>query len=211
MVSYYISFMIHFLEHFNFLSSISLDPSTHFPALQKIHLANHNRWMVDLLHANTVQQLEVALLGSPVFEVIDLLSHLLVQTTSSTIVASAQPHLHAFTSTTPAPPPTSVLVVGVSTASTSSHVPVVPPVESMSDDDEATPPKAKISRISDDSKCCHITPTLISQLLSTSLISLPVVVVPELAIPPEAYPECINRPSGGKNYLCCLCPFRHSN
>ena len=210
-VSHYISFMIHFLDHFNFLSSISLNPSSHLQALQKIHLVNHIRWIVDLLHTDAVQQLEVALLGSPASEVIDLLSSGLVQTTSSTIVASAQSCLCTFTSTCPAPPLTSVLVVGVSTSSTSSHVPVVPPVESMSDDGEATPPKAKTSRISDDSKCHHITPILISPLPSTSSISLPVVVVPELAIPVEEYPEHINRPSGGKDYLCHLCPFRHSN
>ena len=46
---------------------------------------------------------------------------------------------------------------------------------------------------------------------STNVAALPVAVVPELAIPAEAYPEWINRPSGCKDYLCHLCPFRHSN
>ena len=80
----------------------------------------------------------------------------------------------------------------------------------MSDVDETAPPKAKISKISSDFQHHHITPTLIS-LLSTSSVSFPVVVVPELAIPAEAYPKCINRPTGVKDYLCHLCPFRHSN
>ena len=37
------------------------------------------------------------------------------------------------------------------------------------------------------------------------------VVVPELLILVELYPEHLNRPGGGKDYLCCLCLFRHSN
>ena len=179
--------MIHFPDCINFLSSISLNPSSHLEALQKIHLANHIRWMADLLYTNAVHQLEVALLGSPASEVMDLLSSVLVQTTSSTIAASSQPHVCPYTSTPPAPPSTSVLVVGVST---SSHIPAVPPLESTSNDDEATLPKAMISKISDDSKCHCITPMLISLLPSTSSISLPVVVVAKLAIPAEAYPEC---------------------
>ena len=181
--------MIHFLDHFNFLSSISLNPSSHLQALQKICLANHIRWMADLLHANAVQQLEVVLLGPPASEVIDFLSGGLAQATSSTLAAAVQPYQHAYTSTPPALPPTSVLVVGISTSSTSSHIPVVPPVELTSNDDETTPPKAKISKISDDFKCHCIAPMLISPSLSISSISLPVVVVPELAISAEAYPE----------------------
>ena len=47
--------------------------------------------------------------------------------------------------------------------------------------------------------------------LSTRLVSYPVVVVPELTILAKAYPEHINRPGRGKEYLCYLCTFRHSN
>ena len=43
-----------------------------FQALQKICLANHIRRMADLLHTDAMQQLEVALLSSPVANVIDL-------------------------------------------------------------------------------------------------------------------------------------------
>ena len=51
----------------------------------------------------------------------------------------------------------------------------------------------------------------VSAIPYTSSIFSPVVVVPKLAISAEAYPELLNRPGGGKDYLCCLCPFRHSN
>ena len=48
-------------------------------------------------------------------------------------------------------------------------------------------------------------------MLSTSSISFAVVVVPKLAISTEAYPEHLNRPGGGKDYLCSLCHFTYSN
>ena len=162
--------------------------------------------MAHLLHADAVQQLEVALLGSPAAQVIDLLSSGLMQTKPSTSVAPAWPHVQTYTSTSPAPPPTSVLVVGVTTTSQIPVV-VVPAMESTSGVDELVLPKAKISN---NSQCHHITPTPLSLLMSTSLVSFPIVVVSKLAIPPEAYPECLNR-LGGKDYLCHLYPFRHSN
>ena len=166
--------------------------------------------MADLLHAEVVQQLEVALLGSPADQVIDLLSRGLMQPKPSTSVIPPWPHLWAYTSTLPAPPPTSVLVVGVSTTG---EIPVVavPTMESSSGVDESALSKVKISKISNDSEHHHITPTPLSPLSSTSSVSYPVAVAPELAIPAEAYPNCINRPSWSKDYLCCLCPFKHSN
>ena len=39
--------------------------SSHFQALQKICLTNHIRSMADLLHTDAMQQLVVALMGSP--------------------------------------------------------------------------------------------------------------------------------------------------
>ena len=80
--------------------------------------------MADLLHTDAVQQLEVALLESPAAQVIDLLSGGLMQTKPSTFAAPAQTYLHTYTSTPPVPPPIPVLVVGLSTSSTLSHVPV---------------------------------------------------------------------------------------
>ena len=97
--------------------------------------------------------------------------------------------------------------------STTSQIPVVvvPTMESTSSVNESALPKAKIYKISNDSQCHQITPTPNSLSLSTSSVLFPVVVVPQLAISAEAYPKHINRPSGGKDYLCHLCPFRHSN
>ena len=111
-VSPYFPFMIYSLDHFNFFSSILLNSSSHLQALEKICLANHIRCMAELLHADVVQQLEVALLGSLVAQIVDLLSGGLAQTKSSTSAAPAQPHPQIYTSTPPAPPPSSVLVVG---------------------------------------------------------------------------------------------------
>ena len=97
----------------------------------------------------------------------------------------------------------------------SNHVPAVPTIE-LKSDEETTLPNTKTSAESVPiPKCHHVTTTLISPsvsaMLSTSSISFPVVYVSKLAIPAEAYPEHLNRPGGGKDYLCCLCPFRHSN
>ena len=82
---------------------------------------------------------------------------------------------------------------------------------------------AKSSRCSSsNSRASHIFPTLVpsNEIPTTSSTSsdpsirstsCPIVVVPELAISAEVYPECINIPGGGKDYLHCLCSFRHSN
>ena len=53
---------------------------SHLQALQKFCLVSHIRSMAYLLHANAIQQLEVALLGSPAAQVIDLLSGRWMQT-----------------------------------------------------------------------------------------------------------------------------------
>ena len=176
-----------------------------------MHLVDHIRWMADLLHADAIQQTEVALLGLPASEVKDLISGGLAK------VSSAQLHPHTYTSTPPAPLLASIPVEGVSEVGVSgpSHISAVPTMESKSNE-ETTLPKAKTSAESAPSpKRHHITTTLISPSVSTmpstGSTSFPVVVVPELAIPAEAYPEHLNRPGGGKNYLCCLCPFGHSN
>ena len=60
--------------HSKFFSFVLHNSSSYFQALQKICHASHIRSMADVLHANTVQQQEVALLGSPAAQVIDLLS-----------------------------------------------------------------------------------------------------------------------------------------
>ena len=76
-------------------------------ALQKIHLASHIGCMADLLHAVAIQQLEVALLGTLVAQVIDLLSWGLATASTSmpTSVSPALPHPRSYTFTPLAPPP----------------------------------------------------------------------------------------------------------
>ena len=70
--------------------------------------------MADLLHADTVQKLEVALLGSPVAQIVDLLLEGITQAQASTSTAPMQPYPRSFTATPPTPPPSSVPLVGIS-------------------------------------------------------------------------------------------------
>ena len=70
--------------------------------------------MADLLHVNAMQQLEVALLGPPAAQVIDLLSGRWIQTKPLPMTTSVQPHPQAYTLTLLAPAPTSVPILGVS-------------------------------------------------------------------------------------------------
>ena len=79
--------------------------SSYFQALQKICLANHICSMVDLLHADAMQQIEVALLGSPVAGNIDLLVTwdcckipIAINTNCTT---SLSLHLHTFGTSSP--------------------------------------------------------------------------------------------------------------
>ena len=96
--------------------------------------------MADLMHADAIQQLEVALLGSPAVEVVDLLSGGLSQ--SGPVTVTAQLHPCTYTSTPSAPPPVSVLIVGVSKFS---PIPAVSTVESKSEEEiPTTPPKPRL-------------------------------------------------------------------
>ena len=171
-------------------------------------MAKHIKRMADLLHADAVQQLEVALLGSPAANVVELLSAGLEQT--KPILQTMQPCPQTYTSFPPAPIPMVVPVLGLSTIST-------PGIEKT----EKTTESQDVPVIAP--KCHHITPTLGTSsappLLSTSssssslpskASSYPVLVIHELAIPVEVYSECVNWPSS-KDYLCCLCTMWHSN
>ena len=73
-VSSSMSPMIDSSFHPKFFSFVLLNSSSHSQALQMICLVSHIRSMADLLHANAIQQVEVALLGSPAARVIDLFS-----------------------------------------------------------------------------------------------------------------------------------------
>ena len=82
--------------------------------------------------------------------------------------------------------------------------------------------KTKISNIPAVSKHHQISTTLIcpsvSAMLSTSsavpstssTMSTPTIVVPELVIPADAFPELLNKPDRGKDYIGQLCHFSHS-
>ena len=120
-----------------------------------------------------------------------------------------QPHPQAYTSTPPAPIPVVVPVLGLSTIST-------PGIEKT----EKTTESQDVPVIP---KGCHLTLTLVTYFASSlpstssSLSSLPsksasypVIVIPELAIPVGTDPECVNQP-GGKDYLCHVCTFWHSD
>ena len=169
--------------------------------------------MADLLYADAVQQLEVALLGSPV---VDVLAEGLTQAQASTSLVPVQSHPKFSTTTPPTPLTSSALVLGISTSSTTPEV-----VHTFSSDiAESAVPESKEMKVSDIFPFWHITSIQVESSLSTSTTSLltptsvttlPVVVVSEVAIAAEAYPEWINRPDGGKDYLCCLCLFRHLN
>ena len=66
--------LTYLLYHFNFTYPFTIQfLNPHLQALQKICLVDHRRHMADLMHADAVQQLEVALLGLPTAEVVDLL------------------------------------------------------------------------------------------------------------------------------------------
>ena len=167
--------------------------------------------MADLLHANAIQQLEVAPLHSPGAQVFDLLTSAWVQTKPILTPTVTQPLPQAYTSTPLAPAPTSVPVLGVSSPITTASMPsneCLTAITVSQDVSESTP------------KCHHITLTLIlssdspmpaisstSSGPSAKSVLYPVIVVPKLIVPMEAYPEHLNWPGGSKEYLCHLCTF----
>ena len=176
--------------------------SSYFQALQKICLANHICSMADLLHVDAMQQLEVALLGSPVAGIIDLLAIGLPQS-QLPLIPTVQPPL-VYTSTPLAPPPPAPPIMGVTSLTP----------EMTTDERAAKVPDPQEVPQSIPKHCCIIL-TLIpsSEVPPTSSISssCAVVVMLELAIPADAYLDHINRPGGGKDYLCHLCSFHHFN
>ena len=86
---------------------MSLSSTPHpifFQALQKICLEDHIKRMPELLHANAIQQLEVALPGSPAAQILDLLASGMRQPASTSQGSVILPP-KAYTSTPMAPPP----------------------------------------------------------------------------------------------------------
>ena len=152
-----------------------------------------------------MQQLELALLGSPAARLLDVL--VTVHSAPNnvfTCLTSVSLHPSA-TSSKPSSLP-SVPIAGITDteepaeakASTSK---ILPPI--MSTDVEAVSPKHHL-----------IIPVLIPTTAcrsSSSPSKLPVVVVSELAVPAHALPEQIYCPGGCKDYRCHLCEFQHTN
>ena len=67
--------------------------------------------MADLLYANVVQQLEVALLGTPMVQFIDILASRLAS--SPQLDTPSQPHPKTYTLISPSPHPPSVSIMGI--------------------------------------------------------------------------------------------------
>ena len=96
---------------------------TVFRLLQKICLVDHIRQMADLLHADAIQQLEVALLGLPAAgSDRSPLRWIGTSKTGNQLQHQLNTHPPTYTSTPFAPPSASVPVVGVSE---SSHIPAM--------------------------------------------------------------------------------------
>ena len=173
-------------------------------ALQKIRLANHICSLVELLHTDVIQQLEVALLGSLAAKLLDVLLMSMQHQTAPLQSTTVPPCPLATSSISPSLPSVAIMgamdKAGLADArATLSEIPAPKP----STETEAMP-----------SKCQHIIPMPISPTTSRSsslLSQLPILVVPKLVIPAYALPEQINCPRGCKNYKCQLCAFQHTN
>ena len=77
-----------------FSSSWSVPHTQHlifFQAFQKIHLSQNIRGMADLIYTNVIQQLKVALLGSPAAKILDIICAGMGSTTGT---AFQQPGAH---------------------------------------------------------------------------------------------------------------------
>ena len=189
---------------------LSSSPHPNFvQALKKIHLVNHIKSMVELLHADTVEQSEMTCLGSPVAHIIDLLSTGVMQpvlTSHGTVAHFPK----VYTTTLIAPPPSTIPIIGITDSL---------PIRSVSSGDSGV-----TSDPQEIPKCHHIMPTLIQPSESAPLpssppspgpssksTSYPTLVVPELSIPTEAQPKWLNQPGGSKEYCCQLCTFCHTN
>ena len=111
-----------------------------------------------------------------------------------------------YTSSPSAHPPQTIPIVGVTTPLPKKTLDEkTDRIVTMAPDFQEAPPDSKM--------CCIIpTPASILDVPSiSSTSSYPIVMVLELVILAEANPEHVNRPGRGKDYLCHLCPFQHTN
>ena len=159
-------------------------------ALQKIRLANHIYSLVEFLHGDVIQQLELALLGSPAARLLEVL----VMGTQHQIASS-------YSTSMPSSPP-SVPITGI--------MDTEGPVEGKASTSKILPPSTSADIEAASPKHCQNIPVLIPTITSRSS-SLPsklsVIVVPELVVLSHALPECTNHPWGCKDYRCQLYAF----
>ena len=151
-----------------------------------------------------MQQLEVAILRTPVANCIEGLASGLSSSCDEPVkrILPAPPLIiavKAFTDTPSAPPPVAVPIIGIT---------------------DVEPQEVPGTSEGSIAKERQITPTAVEPSTSTSPstpksssdpVSYSVVHVPEMTIPDELYPERINLPKAGKEYLCQGCSYTHSN
>ena len=165
---------------------------------------SHIYSLAELLHADAMQQLELALLGSPTAKVLDVLP---MATQSHTTFAhpSSMP-LHLTTVSSALIPTPSAPIPWVTE--------MVEPIEVKASTSKTSPPTTLVDIKSVPSKHCRTTPMPIpvtTSRASSSPSKLPLVVVAKLAVPVHALLEWINCPGGHKDYKCQLCDFQHTN
>ena len=156
------------------------------------------------MHADAIQQLKVALLGSPAAEIMDILSTSLP---TPATVTSTQLDPHTFTATPSAPPPVSVLLEGVSELSAS---PVMVTAGSFKPDKEI-PVTSETTTLVSLSTSAQPSTSSIQPLSTDPATFRATVVMSRLAILADAYLKCLNRPGGGNDYLCQVCHVSQTN
>ena len=167
-------------------------------------MAQYVHQLADQLHADAMQQLEVAMLGTPAADCIEVLASGLSSSSEQPVrrILPAPPLItaaKAFTWMPPAPPPVAVPIVGLT-------------------DDKLQ--EVTVTSEGPVAKKRRIIPTPVETSTSTSPstpkpssdpVTYSVVHVPEMTIPDEWYPECINLPNASKEYWCQGCSYSHSN
>ena len=153
-----------------------------------------------------MQQLELALLGSPMAKILDVLVMATQSHTTFACPSSIPLPSHSTTASYALIPTPSVPIHDVTETAE--------PMEIKASTSKMPPPTTLVSIEISSSKCCRIIPMpipAITSRASSSPSKLPLVVVPKLAVLVHALLEWINYPGGCKDYKCQLCDFQHTN
>ena len=151
-----------------------------------------------------MQQLELALLGSPAAKVLDVLA--MATQSHTTFTCPSSMSLYLTTASSVLIPAPSVPILGVTE--------MAEPMEVKASTSKTSPPTTLASIQIAPSKHCRITPMPILVTTSrahSSPSKLPLVPVPKLVVPVHTLPRWINCPRGEKDYKCQLCDFQHTN